>query len=173
MIFVKKSKYPDSGVTGAAEASKQDLVSDAVQHREDVRNAVSWLVKELNKRITVHDYTKIRDPESDMYFQAFNEAAVKKVSFKSAPWYALHVLMERHHLLAREPKDVDLLDVLEFIADIVTANKARGREDLSRIASAMPEDLLYRAFRNTVDKLNAIMVVDEDAKEKKQDEVQG
>ena len=56
MILVKKSKYPDSGVTGATEASKQDLVSDAVQHREDVRNAVSWLVRELNKRVTVHDY---------------------------------------------------------------------------------------------------------------------
>lgn len=173
MILVKKSKYPDSGVSGASEASKQDLVSDAVQHRTDVRNAVSWLVQELNKRITVHDYTKIRDPESDMYFRAFNEAAVNKTSFKASPWYALHVLMERHHLLAREPKDVDLLDVLEFIADIVTANKARGREDLSRIASAMPEDLLYRAFRNTVDKLNAIMVVDEDDKEEKQAEVQG
>lgn len=173
MIRVKKSKYPDSGVSGASGASKQDLISDAVQHRTDVRNAVSWLVQELNKRITVHDYTKIRDPESDMYFQAFNEAAVNKASFKASPWYALHVLMERHHLLAREPKDVDLLDVLEFIADIVTANKARGREDLSRIATAMPEGLLYRAFRNTVNKLNAIMVVDEDAKEEKQDEVQG
>jgi hypothetical protein len=54
------------------------------------------------------------------------------------------------------PADVNLIDVLDYIADCVMAGMARSG---SVYPSALPPDLLTTAFQNTVALLKAQVVV--------------
>jgi hypothetical protein len=69
-------------------------------------------------------------------------------NFVEAEWYQLHINEERHHLLSRCPEDVNLIDVLEMIADCTCAGLARSCEvrDLE-----ITTDILERAVKNTVE----------------------
>ena len=54
------------------------------------------------------------------------------------------------------PADVNLIDVLDFIADCVMAGMARSG---SVYPLQLPPELLARAFQNTVDLLKSQIVV--------------
>jgi hypothetical protein len=74
--------------------------------------------------------------------------------FKQTGWWDNHRKIHRHHLAQEDgiPADVNLLDVLEYIADCVMAGMARSG---SVYDLAMPPELLERAFKNTVELLKA------------------
>jgi hypothetical protein len=66
--------------------------------------------------------------------------------------------LNRHHLQQEDgiPADVNLIDVLDFIADCVMAGMARSG---SVYPLTLPPELLERAFQNTVTLLKSEVVV--------------
>ena len=72
----------------------------------------------------------------------------------------MHVTAERHHLLAHCPDDVNLVDVLEMIADCTLAG-------LTRSGTVRPveinDEILKKAVDNTVQLIkNMVEVVDQE-----------
>ena len=150
---IKQTNNPEYGYE-----TKEQLYLETEQHKMDVARLMSFLALELNEIGYNHDWTKIQ------YFEQFAQDTLERQDtpdFKSRDWYKIHTKEERHHLNANTPKDVDLLDVLEFICDCVVAGKARtGRVEKKYLE--LSEDILKKAFWNTVDKLIDEVQVDKD-----------
>lgn len=74
--------------------------------------------------------------------------------FKQTGWWDRHRKLNRHHLHQEDgiPADVNLIDVLDFIADCVMAGMARSG---SVTPLELPPELLSRAFQNTVEMLKS------------------
>ena len=150
---IKQTNNPEYGYE-----TKEQLYLETEQHKMDVARLMSFLALELNEIGYNHDWTKIQ------YFEQFAQDTLERQDtpdFKSRDWYKIHTKEERHHLNANTPKDVDLLDVLEFICDCVVAGKARtGRVEKKYLE--LSGDILKKAFWNTVDKLIDEVQVDKD-----------
>lgn len=103
-------------------------------------------------RADVHDFDKIED------IDGFHRDFV--TGFKQTKWWDKHRKINRHHLLQADgvPVDVNLIDVLDMIADCVMAGMARS-------GSVYPLNIdtavLMRAFQNTVELLKSHVTVQE------------
>ena len=117
------------------------------RHREDVANAMDFLASEITYAGASHDHTKTGKDEEEFY-KEFNEYRKTGEDFKNSPWYQMHIREEKHHLNSYVHKDVDLIDVLEMIADCVCAGLARSGE--VRPIEISP-DVLALAVQNTAD----------------------
>lgn len=114
-------------------------------HRADVNAVMKYLARLVHKAGLKHDYTKKSD--EDLFYENFLSTMNNGTNFVEDEWYQLHVNEERHHLLSRCPEDVNLIDVVEMIADCTCAGLARSGEvrDLE-----ISTDILERAVKNTV-----------------------
>lgn len=103
-----------------------------------------------------HDSTK-KSREREFY-KDFKNAMEKCDDFTKSEWHIMHVNAERHHLLANCPDDVNLIDVLEMIADCTCAGLARSGEvrDLE-----IDSSILEKAVKNTVELIKSMIVVKE------------
>jgi hypothetical protein len=72
--------------------------------------------------------------------------------FKSTIWWDNHRKINRHHINIADGvrEDVNLVDVLEHIVDCVMAGKARTG---TVYPLHLPQELLEKAFQNTVELL--------------------
>lgn len=115
-------------------------------HREDVRKVMSFLAYRTNRTGLKHDHTKKSDEE--LFYNDFLSTMNSGTDFTKGKWYKMHIANERHHLFSRCPDDVNLIDVLEMIADCVCAGMARSGyvRDLE-----ISSDILERAVKNTVE----------------------
>ena len=123
-------------------------------HIIDVNLAMTNISVLLAMQGAKHDWTK-KEYEQEFY-KDFLATLNEGVDFVSGSWYQRHVREERHHLLSRCPKDVNLLDVIEMIVDCVCAGKARSGE--IRGMEITPE-ILNMAFQNTVKLVDDMTVV--------------
>ncbi|MEG1523860.1 MAG: hypothetical protein RR475_02410 [Clostridia bacterium] len=73
-------------------------------------------------------------------------------------WYKIHVNAERHHLESNCPPDVNLIDVLEMLADCVCAGLARNGEVRPITIS---DDILKKATQNTIALIKSMIEVEE------------
>ena len=150
---IKQTNNPEYGYE-----SKEQLYLETEQHKMDVARLMSFIALELNEIGYNHDWTKIQ------YFDQFAKDTLERQDtpdFKSRDWYKIHTKEERHHLNANTTKDVDLLDVLEFICDCVVAGKARtGRVEKKYLE--LSGDILKKAFWNTVNKIIDEVQVEKD-----------
>ncbi len=89
-----------------------------------------------------HDHTKV--DKIDDFHKGFVGG------FEDTSWLDMHVEKERHHITTKEPTDIDLIDILEYIADTSMAAMGRSGEYMSE---DLPEGLLKRAFDNTLKKM--------------------
>lgn len=114
-------------------------------HRADVNAVMKYLAHLVHMAGLKHDYTKKSDEE--LFYDNFLSTINNGTNFVEDEWYKLHVNTERHHLLSRCPEDVNLIDVLEMIADCTCAGLARSGKvsDLK-----IDLDILERAVQNTV-----------------------
>lgn len=166
MIHVRKSPTADTRTCDFANVSKEVLLASSRQHISDVRAALGFFVDKLRDAAWVHDRDKITD--IDGFYADF------VTGFKERDWLDRHYKMNRHHLQdpAGVPKDVNLIDVLDMIADCVMAGMSRSGEvyDIS-----IPDEVLRSAFRNTVELLKREVMVEEGEKEIKgeQDDKKG
>lgn len=152
MIEIHKSETADTRTCDVSKVSKEQLIRSTNSHIMDVRAGLAWFEYRLLTAATYHDITKIT--EMEQFFSDF------KTGFKEHTWWDNHQKQERHHIGAATGvrEDVDLVDVIEFITDCVMAGLARSG---SVYELKLSDELLQKAFKNTVEKLKAQIVVKE------------
>jgi len=151
MIRIRKSETADTRTCDFANVSRETLRASSEQHIADVRVALGFFAQLLHRAAAVHDTDKLTDLDS------FHADFV--TGFASSAWWERHRTLNRH-LLANDdgvPGDVNLIDVLDYIADCVMAGMARSG---SVYPLELPPALLATAFQNTVALLTKSVVVD-------------
>jgi hypothetical protein len=153
MIPIRKSATADTRTCDFANTSKETLLESSKQHINDVRQGLMFFANILSHAAYVHDHDKISD--IDGFHRDF------LTGFAQTTWWDNHRKVNRHHLLTPDgvPTDVNLIDVLDMIADCVMAGMARSG---SVYALEMDPVVLRRAFENTVLLLKANVEVVED-----------
>ncbi len=156
MIQIQKSATADTRTCDFANVSKETLLASSKQHIGDVRRALDFFMAQVCKARQDHDPDKLTD--IDGFHRDF------LTGFKVTEWWDRHRKLNRHHLQQEDgiPADVNLIDVLDFIADCVMAGMARSG---SVYELKLPPELLERAFQNTVTLLKAQVVVESSAQE--------
>jgi len=151
MITIQRSPTADTRSCDFAHVSRGQLMESSLLHIKDVRSALKFFEDRLYRAAVNHDPDKITDIEG------FHRDFV--TGFKQTEWWDRHRKLNRHHLTEADgvPADVNLIDVLDFIADCVMAGMARSG---SVYALHLPPELLERAFQNTVELLKSQVVVD-------------
>lgn len=141
MITIQKSETADTRTCDYANVSKETLLASSRQHIHDVRQGLAFFALMLDKAANDHDPDKIID------INWFHADFI--TGFKEHSWWDRHRKLNRHHLTQEDgiPEDVNLIDVLDFIADCVMAGMARSG---SVYPLHLPAVLLERAFQNTV-----------------------
>jgi hypothetical protein len=151
MINIKKSATADTRTCDFANTSKEVLLNSSRQHIGDVVRAMAFFSGKLIEAAGEHDYDKLTG--IDWFHNDFI------TGFKQTGWWDNHRKIHRHHLIQEDgiPDDVNLLDVLEFIADCVMAGMARSGDVYELKLS---DELLQRALKNTVELLKAQVKVE-------------
>lgn len=152
MIVIRPSPTADTRTCDFKTVSRKQLLDSSRQHIEDVRAALQFFNDTLYQLAEVHDLDKISD--IDGFHRDF------QTGFQVTEWWDRHRKLNRHHLNMEDgvPSDVNLLDVLDHIADCVMAGMARSGSVTPLVLS--PE-LLERAFQNTVDLLKRQVSVEQ------------
>lgn len=128
-------------------------------HHEDVKNMMKAVALEIRDRGTIHDYTKLSEPDKSLFYRELCSTIEGKMgNFTAGEWYPAHCATERHHLNVFCPNDVDLIDVIEMICDCVCAGMARSGEVRPVEINA---NILEKAVQNTTTMLaDAIEIVE-------------
>lgn len=152
VIGIQKSETADTRSCDPSTVTKEQLITSTYQHISDVRKALSFFMDMLEVASEKHDADKIRD--IDWFHSDF------VTGFKETGWWDNHRRINRHHLLKEDgvPSDVNLVDVLEMVADCVMAGMARTGDVYPL---EVPSDLLQKALNNTVDLLKQHITVGE------------
>lgn len=149
-IEIKKTENPEEGYE-----SKEQLLDDTVQHIEDVSKVMKVLGNELVVRGNHHDWSKLE------FFDNFAQDTLERKDtpdFKSRSWYKIHTEKERHHINAKIPEGIDLIDLLEFICDCTVAGKTRVGEVNTEFL-VVPDSVIIEAYWNTVNKIKDALVI--------------
>ena len=154
MITIQPSQTADTRTCDFTRVTKDTLYASSKQHINDVRLALDFFMAKVREAGQCHDPDKLTD------IDGFHADFV--TGFKQTGWWDRHRKLNRHHLNAEDgiPDDVNLIDVLDYIADCVMAGMARSG---SVYALKLPPELLERAFQNTVDLLKSHVVVEQPA----------
>lgn len=149
-ITIHPSKTADTRSCDFANVSQETLLESSKQHIQDVGAAMGFFGILLCEQAERHDLDKISDIEG------FHRDFV--TGFKETTWWDNHRKVNRHHLLQDDgvPQDVNLIDVLDMIADCVMAGMARTGDVYP--LDIKPE-VLMAAFQNTVTLLKSKVVV--------------
>lgn len=153
MLEIRRSRSADTR-SADHEVTKEELLYNSEQHIGDVRQAMRYFAERLLATAEKHDWTKIDG--IDQFHKDFQQVQQHGGNFKELPWYRRHVSEERHHLTDRVPDDVNLFDVLEWVADITMAGMARNG---SVFPDSLPPDVLLKAYQNTIELLKREIVV--------------
>lgn len=152
MIEIRKSPSADSR-SATHPVTVDELRKSTEMHQADVSNALRFIAEILIQKGIDHDHTKME--HMDEFHQALTSGHIK-----DSDWYQMHITEERHHLKSKVPKDVNLFDVIEHVADCIMAGLARSGEvyDID-----LPAETLLLAVTNTVELLKQnTRVIDED-----------
>ena len=152
MIEIKKSPTADTRTCDVTKVERQQLLDSSRQHIADVAKAMAFFSSKLFAAAAEHDYDKLT--EINWFYDDF------RTKFELTGWWDNHRKIHRHHLGHADgvPEDVNLLDLLEYVADCVMAGMARSGDVYALEAS---DELLRRAFENTVTLLKSQVRVSE------------
>lgn len=159
MINIRKSPTADTRTCDFAKTTKEQLLESSRIHIHDVQMGIKFFTDYMDHAAKIHDYDKLS--EIDWFHKDFI------TGFEETGWWDNHRAIHRHHLAQMDgvPSDVNLMDVLEYIADCVMAGMARSGEVYDPI---MSPELLETAFQNTVALLKKnVRVISGDAPEPK------
>jgi len=143
-IKIKRSPTADSRTCDWTKVTKEQLLESSLQHISDVKKGFDFFAYMLQRQAALHDLSKIS--HIDDFHRNF------ATGFREKDWWEYHQSVERHHFKDEKyiPEDVNLCDILDQIVDGVMAGMARSgiyrQESIS-------EELLMRAYRNTVELL--------------------
>jgi len=150
VITIKKSQTADTRTCDFANVTKVQLLNSSVQHRTDVTKGLEFFSNMLNESAIDHDADKITNIEG--FHRDF------LTGFERTEWWDNHRKVNRHHLSAEDgvPEDVNLIDVLDMIADCVMAGMGRSG---TVYPLELPDEVLKKAFTNTVELLKDQVIV--------------
>lgn len=153
MIEIKKNPNGDTRTAPKGIAFEQFQEANDM-HIDDVGKVMHALSRFVDMAGRSHDFTK--KSRERMFYRDFVNTQENGEDFVNGEWYQLHVKAERHHLLSNCPDDVNLIDVLEMIADCTCAGLARSGEirDLE-----IDNDILNRAAKNTAELIKNMVTV--------------
>ena len=151
MITIKPSPTADTRTCDYAKVTKEQLYASSQQHIVDVRHALKFFADEIAKAASQHDPDKLDD------IDGFHADFITGLTVTA--WWDRHRKLSRHHLNSADgiPEDVNLIDVLDFIADCVMAGMARSG---NVYPLQLPPELLEQAFQNTVEMLKREVIVE-------------
>lgn len=139
-IYIKPSPTADTRTCDWSKVPKEQLLASSIQHKYDIGQALGLFQTFLTEAAVRHDFDKLT--AIDHFHADF------RTGFKETGWLDQHRKINRHHLTEADgiPDDVNLIDVLDYIADCCMAGLARSGSvyDLH-----LPDELLQRAFQNT------------------------
>lgn len=113
-------------------------------HIKDVRNIMIELANAISSAGEFHDFTKIKNAKQ--FYKDFTDARKNGTDFTKSDWYQMHIHEERHHINSYVHDNVNLINVLEMIADCTAAGLARSGKVRP---ITIDKDVLYKAFENT------------------------
>jgi hypothetical protein len=150
-LHVKPSPTADTRTCDYEKVTVEQLLESSKSHINDVRAALGFFVARIYEAQSAHDTDKITD------IALFHHDFL--TGFKEHAWWDRHRKINRHHLTHPDgiPEDVNLIDVLDFIADCVMSGMARSGEVYPL---ELPLPLLKQAFENTVTLLKTHVIVD-------------
>ena len=150
MIEIGKSATADTRTCDYANVTKATLLASSQQHIQDVGLALAFFGALVTRQAVIHDTDKLTD--IDGFHADF------LTGFKVTEWWERHRKLNRHHLQQEDgiPTDVNLIDVLDMIADCVMAGMGRAG---SVYPLDIKPDVLMAAFQNTVTLLKNEVVV--------------
>lgn len=150
MIEIRKSPTADTRTCDWSKVAREQLFDSSSQHIFDVSLGLEFFREMLTKTANRHDYDKLSDIDS------FHADFV--TGFKQTSWWDRHRKLNRHHLNVADgvPDDVNLIDVLDHIVDCVMAGMGRSG---SVYELSLPDEVLRKAFANTVTLLKAQVTV--------------
>ena len=149
-------KTPNADTRSMQKLDYKLVKEDTINHIIAVQDVINELSNVLRLQGIKHDYTKL--DSFDEFFEDMSATIKTDAKFKSLSWWKKH-LEERHHLNDRCPDDVNLLDVIEMIADMVCAGKARSG---NVYPVELNNEILQKAVSNTVKMLIEMVVVDDE-----------
>jgi hypothetical protein len=151
MIRIRQSPTADTRTCDFTKVDKATLLRSSRQHIDDVRKGLEFFEQCLARAGEVHDADKI------VALDEFHADFV--TGFKNTSWWDNHRKVNRHHLNVPDgvPPNVNLIDVLDHIADCVMAGMARSG---SVYELKLPAEVLEAAFQNTVKLLQRQIVVE-------------
>jgi hypothetical protein len=152
MIVVYPSPTADTRTCDFATVTKERLEASSRQHMRDVMAALNFFTQEIAQAMHRHDTDKITD------LDGFHADFV--TGFTQHAWWDRHLKLNRHHLNDAEgvPEDVNLIDVLDYVADCVMSGMARSG---TVYPVTLPPEILARALQNTVELLKQQIVIPE------------
>ncbi len=153
MIHIRKSETADTRTCDFANVTKETLLVSSKQHITDIGQALTFFRDEIYRADVRHDTDKLTD------IDGFHADFVHGFTEGHTSWWERHRQLNRHHLNMADGvrDDVNLIDVLDFIADCVMAGMARSG---SVSPLKLEPELLERAFQNTVALLQRQVTVD-------------
>lgn len=156
MITIRKSSGADTR-TAKHKVTEAELLANSLSHIKDVKNSMNWMASQIKIIARNHDWTKVKNIHE--FYQDFQSMQGSfQGDFKQMHWYKDLHLQERHHLNDRCPENVNLFDVLERVADIVTAGLARSG---SIYDDDISSEILQKAYKNTIELLKSQIKVEE------------
>lgn len=146
MIEIKRSPTADSRTCDVTKVSKGQLYESSIQHITDVTDALNFFQQMVVAAALTHDADKLSD--IDGFYSNFQH----KFAEGHTDWWDRHRQLNRHHLNMADGvrDDVNLIDVLDYIADCVMAGLARSGEVYE---IKIDPDVLMRAYKNTIELL--------------------
>ena len=151
MIKIKKSPTADTRTCDWSKVTAGELLDASERHIADVYSGLVFFVGMLIAAADKHDKDKIGDIAG--FHRDF------QTGFKETAWLDHHRKITRHHINKPDgvPPDVNLVDVLELVVDCVMAGMGRSG---SLYALDLPDEILQRALKNTVELLKENVVVE-------------
>jgi len=152
VIEIQKSATADTRTCDFANTTKETLLASSRQHIGDIVKALAFFNGKITEAAGEHDYDKLT--AIDWFHADF------VTGFKQTGWWDNHRKIHRHHLDKEDgvPANVNLIDVIEHISDCVMAGMGRSGNVYELKLS---DELLRRAFKNTVELLKANVKVKE------------
>ena len=140
-IQIRPSPTADTRTCDWSKVSKEQLLASSLMHKNDIAKALGVFQALLTEAAVRHDFDKLSASE---HFHADFATG-----FKQMGWWDNHRRINRHHLTEHDgiPDNVNLIDVLDYIADCCMAGLARSG---SVTPLYLPDSLLQRAFGQTV-----------------------
>jgi hypothetical protein len=154
MITIHKSETADTRTCDKTKVTESQLLASSLQHIGDVGKGIAFFAGKLTEAASIHDYDKL---SKIGWFHADFTTDI----LKPDGWLENHYKIHRHHLDKPTgcPDDVNLIDVLEHIADCVMAGMGRAG---SVFPINLTDEQLQRAVVNTVELLKRSVSVAND-----------